>query len=248
VLKSLFRRQRFLEAGLEEWCFEAWTWLMRNLGGTSRLAATPLAQASADFFPPTDTAGAARGEYLFERVKVLMGMSDWDCELQAIERRTETRVGEFWHLRSGGAAAGTFQIADNRVVISYAADLAQQPRALIAVLAHELSHYRLATVVEPPPGEALAHELLTDLTVAYAGFGVFAANAAFAFQQGWSPQRQGYLSKRTWAFAIALFLTLKDEPGAARKGLKPNIADMSAKAEKYLARRQELLAPLRAIA
>ena len=69
MLKGIFRRQTFLEEGLEEWCFEAWAWLMRNLGGASRLAATPLVLANTEFFPPTTTEGEARGAYLFERVR-----------------------------------------------------------------------------------------------------------------------------------------------------------------------------------
>ena len=135
MLKGLFRQRSFLEEGLEDWCLDAWAWLMRHLGGGAGLAATPLVLANTDFFPPTDTEGEARGAYLFERVKDLMGMREWDCELHAIDRRANTRVGEFWHLQPGGDAAGTFQVKDNRVIVSYGADLISSPRALIAVSA-----------------------------------------------------------------------------------------------------------------
>ena len=182
-----------------------------------------------------------------------MGMSGWECELRPCERRTNIRAGEFWHIPSN-APAGTFQVTGNKAVVSYGVDLIQDPRALIAVFAHELCHYLQETVPEPSPGGFRAHELMAELAVAYCGFGVFAANAAFhfeqhrdAFSQGWSTKRQGYLSERTWAFAIALFLTLKGHPGAARDALKPNIAQTVKQAERYLERNPQLWAPLRAI-
>ncbi len=79
-----------------------------------------------------------------------------------------------------------------------------------STLAHELSHYLLATVHAPIPGGNDLNELATEFTVAYCGFGVFGANAAFTFEQhqdnfgqGWSSSRSGYFSERTWAFTIA---------------------------------------------
>ena len=256
MFTSLFGRRSFLEEGLEDWCLDAWAWLMRNLGGVARLAETPLVLANADFFAPTTTEGEARAAWLFERVKALMGMEQWDCELRAVQRRTDEQVGEFWRLRSGATASGSFQLKDNRAIVSYAADMIADPRSLVAVFAHELCHYRLASFGPPPRGQEIVNELLTDLAVAYFGFGVFAANAAFHFEQhqdshgqGWSSQRQGYLSERSWAFAIALFLMLKDEPlDRAKKALKPNIADLATKAERYLTRNANLVSPLRAIA
>jgi hypothetical protein len=254
MLKGLFGRRTFLEEGLEEWCFDAWGWLMHNLGGASHLAATPLVLANTDYFPLTATEGEARAAFLFDQVKALMGMSEWDCELQPRLANNSAQVGEFWFLQSG-AAAGTFQVKGGRAIITYAADMVRDPRSLIAVFAHELCHYRLAGFGPTSPRDRIVNELLTDLAVAYFGFGAFAANAAFSFQQhldtfgqGWRTRHQGYLSERTWAFAVALFLTLKDEAGAARAALKPNIGKMTAKAERYLQRNPDLLAPLRAIA
>jgi hypothetical protein len=66
---------------------------------------------------------------------------------------------------------------------------------------------------------------------------------------GHSTQRHGYLSERTWAFAIALFLMLKGKSVAeAKQTLKPNVAELMGKAGRYLERNPELLSPLRAIA
>jgi hypothetical protein len=164
-------------------------------------------------------------------------------------------MGEFWYLQTTGQPSGTFQAAENRAIISYATDLIGRPRELVAVFAHELSHFRLATLREPAPGGAAAHELTTELAVAFSGFAVFAANAAFdfrhhgdAFSQGWSARRSGYFSERTWAFALAIFLSLKGAPGAASAALKPNIAQLVDAADRYLKRKPSLLQPLRDIA
>jgi hypothetical protein len=252
---GLLGRASFLGDDLEAWCLETWAWFMRNLGGIDHLRSTPLATPSRDFFPPSDAVGHQRAVHIFGCVKTAMGMDDWDYVLEPYDRReANAQVGEFWFLRSKGAPNGTFRIEDGAVRISYARDLVGKPADLVATLAHELCHYRLATIEEPSPGGPETHELDTDLAVAYAGLGIFGANRAFdfqqhgdAFSQGWRSQRNGYLSERTWAFALSLFLALKDESGAANRWLKPSVAAEVAKADRYLKRRVDLTAPLRAI-
>ena len=148
---------------------------------------------------------------------------------------------------------GTFEITPDRVVISYDQQLIARPRAMIATFAHELAHYHMATIHAGVPGGNELHELATDLTVAYCGFGVF-MDTAFEFEQhqsggqghGWSSRRPGYLSREAWAFAIALFLTLTDRTGAAAGHLPEHAAALK-KAEAYLAKRPTLLEPLRSI-
>jgi hypothetical protein len=96
------------------------------------------------------------------------------------------------------------------------------------------------------------HELMTDLAVAYAGLGVFGANSAFsfeqhgdAFSQGWRSRSSGYLSPRSWAFALAVFAELKGNDGGMDKWLRPELARDRQKAVKYLRKRPELLESLR---
>ena len=252
----LFGKSWFLDSDLEPWCLDTWAWFMRNIGGMERLKATSLATPSRDFFPPSDTTGDARAEHIFEYVKRAMGMETWPCVLEPYDRReANAQVGEFWFLRSGSAPNGAFQYDHTgAVMIRYARDLLADPAHLIGTLAHELCHFRLSRIEEPSPGGDLTVELDTDLAVAFMGFGVFGANRAFffeqhgdAFGQGWRSQRNGYLSEKTWAFALALFLKLKGEPDAAKPWLKPTIAGDVARAIKYLNRNPETLAALRAI-
>jgi hypothetical protein len=252
---GLFGKSRFLEAEVELWVVGTWGWLMRNLGGKARLAATPLVLPTRDFFPPTETQGHERAVYVFERTKAWMGLADWPCTLTPYDRPSGVqRMGHFAMIQHGKSAHGTFQAVEGGAVVSYASDLVDQPRALIAVFAHELAHYLLADLRYWIPGGDDLHELVTDLTVAYLGFGVFAANAAFqfgqhqdAFGQGWRSQHSGYLSERTWAFAIALFCALKVAP-LPTEHLKPGVAGLTKTAARYLKREEGVLSSLTAIA
>jgi len=247
---GLFGKSTFLETDLEAWCLETWAWLMRN-GGARRLFETQLVTPSRAFYPPTDRVGHERALYVFDLTKRFMGLADWPCTLEPFDRPpANAQVAQFAFVRSPGAPNGTFRIDDGQVVISYASDLVDRPRDLIATLAHELSHYLIAAIREEMPGGREVHELTTELTVAFNGFGVFGANHAFEFAQhqdawgqGWRSSRNGYFSERTWAFALALFTTLRgDEKGL--DALKPNVADLTNKARRYLKRNRSLIAPL----
>ena len=248
----LFGKARFLDADLEDWFLETWTWLMSKSGGMERMRDTPLVTPTRDFFPPTEAVGHEKALHVFECVKNLMGLQAWDCELVAKTRATSRQVDRYLFVGGGGGAAGTFQVRDGRVTITYASELVDDPMALVSTLAHELAHYRLAILGEHGPGGHGAHELATELAVAHAGFAVFSANTAFNFSRtsgagghGWQRSQAGYFSDRTWAFALALFLTLRGEEGLADRWVKPIIKDMMKSATKYLHKRPDLLAPLK---
>lgn len=252
---KLFGAGRFLEPDVEDWVLETWAWLLTEFGGLERLRRKPLVLPTRDFFPPTDTIGHARALYLFQQVKRWAGLADWPCELEAFDRPAGRIVAQVGAIRHGGSANGTFRTVENRAIVSYASDLVGQPAQLIATLAHELAHYLLLVRARTdPPGGAELEELATDLAVAWLGFGVFGANTAFtfgqhgdAFSQGWASSRSGYLSERSWAFALALFCTLTDRP-APTEHLKDTLVDPTRKAMRYLGRHATLLAPLRDIA
>jgi len=251
----LFGKSRFLDPDVEDWCLETRGWLLANLGGMNRFRHVPLVTASREFFPPTDTVGHERALYIFDCVRAHMSMLEWPVELEAVERlEARQRVGTYAMLqRSATAANGTFRIEDGKVVITYATDLIGDTRQLIKTLSHELSHYLLATIRKPIPGGNDLHELATELTVAYTGFGIFGANTAFRFEQhqdpfgqGWRVQRSGYFSEPTWAFALALFAALRGVE-IPKDQLKRSIADLTRQAQRYLKRNEGLVTPLKAI-
>lgn len=255
----MWGKRRFLDAEVEEWHLECWAWLMRHLGGAEDLRETPLVLPTAEFFPRPAGEGRAVAEAVFARVRDLMGLNDWPCVL--VERdRTNVQVGEFLVLQpqSGRATAGTFENSGGEVVITYDPDLVQRPINLITTFAHELAHYVLHTIEEPPPGaeaEPMLEELATELAVAYFGFGLIAANGAFDFQQyqdfgrqGWRGGAWGYFSEDAWSFALAVFLALRDEPpDEARRRLKPHLAKKLDRALARLADAPNLIEALRTV-
>jgi hypothetical protein len=175
-----------------------------------------------------------------------MGMGEWDCVLvqkggtQAKLQSALSNAGVIGET-STHEAAGTFSAGD-RVTITYAPKSLADPQVLVALFAHELSHYLLAATSEAPTCEASEKEPLTDLTAVFEGFGLFSCHAAFQFRQwtgvatqGWSVSRLGYLTDAEFAFAIALFCIRNETyPALAAKYLRPNPREVFADALDYI--------------
>lgn len=252
MLAGLFGAKTFLDPEIEAWHLEAWATLIDRFAAEMPLADTPTVLPTREFFPPTEAVGHAKAEHVFACVKALMELQDWPCRLEPQAARTAgLQVSEFVHLRGGETPNGTFRIeADGTALVTYAPELLDDPIGLVATFAHELAHYLLAS--EDDLVEDETHELMTDLVVAYSGFGVFGANSAFSFEQfgdafgqGWRSRSSGYLSPRSWAFALAVFGELKGEDGGVGRYLREDIDGLRKQAVKYLRRRPELIAGLR---
>jgi hypothetical protein len=211
---------------------------------------------SPEFFPFAPSYDDSYFEAVFENTKALMGLQKWPCTLERMDEdddmdRSHQLEGE-WN-RQG--AVGTFQITDQDVIIRYSSQQAQDPVALVATLAHELSHYLLATARTDPPGGWEDHELHTDIATVFSGFGIFQCNSAFTFQQwsdglmqGWRTSRQGYLSESQLAYDLGIFATLHGlEPKPIARLLKPNPRSYFKKAIKDLIRRSPEINRLKSI-
>lgn len=254
MLSTLFGPRSFLDPDIEAWHLQTWRILLDRFASAVPLAETAVALPTRDFFPPTEAMGHDRAEHVFACVKSIMGMSDnWPCLLEPQARRmTGERLSEFVAIEGDNDPNGTFSIeADGTVLITYAPDLLEDPTGLVATLAHELAHYLLAGQVDLVEDET--HELMTDLMVAFTGLGVFGANSAFTFQQfgdafsqGWRSRGSGYLSPRSWAFALAVFGELRGDDGGMAGHLKPEIDGLRRQAVKYLRKRTDLIDGLRA--
>lgn len=252
----MWGERRFLDIELEEWHLECWAWLLRNLGGLQAVRKAPLVLPTGAFFPRVPGDGHEVAQSVFDRTKVLMGMESWPCTL--VERqRVNVQVGEFLVVQQEGRGiAGTFESDDDgEIFITYDPDLLKRPYNLITTFAHELAHYALHQIDEPVPGaenEPLVEELATEMAVAFFGLGVIAANAAFDFQQyqdagrhGWQGGAWGYFSEDGWAFALAVFLALREQRSDdALRYLKPNVAKKLSKATARLAAKPALVASL----
>jgi hypothetical protein len=255
VFSGLLGARTFLDEEIEQWHLDVWATLIERFGAGMAVIDTPVALPTRDFFPPTEATGHAKAEHIFDCVRAVMGMpqTDWPCALfQQPMRTTGLQLSAFVHIGGEAAPGGTFCVEpDGSVAITYAPDLLDDPMGLVATLAHEMAHYLLAAEADLVEDET--HELMTDLTVAYAGLGVFGANSAFsfeqhadAFSQGWRSRSSGYLSPRSWAFALAVFGELRGDDGGMGTYLKPEIEGLRRQAVKYLRKRPAILAGLRA--
>jgi hypothetical protein len=247
---GIFGKTRFLDPDVEDWCLKTWAWLMTNLGGMQRLHGVSLTAPTREYFPPTAAEGREQAAYVFERVKSLMGMEGWPCEIEAYGRSPALQsVGLFGKSEQASAPNGTFRLDGARYVIGYAADLATQPEPLIATFSHELAACLVTSIGKPVPGGQDFRELATELALGFCGFGLFGMNGAYRAPTPRNPfaQRAVNFPEPTWAFVLALFATLKGVPIPAG-ALKPGVADLTAKAMDYLKKNEDLVAPLRAIA
>ncbi|WP_425615516.1 hypothetical protein NA78x_005437 [Anatilimnocola sp. NA78] len=135
----------------------------------------PLVLPTAQFFPDPyrDTEDCIRR--LMYRV---CGYMDVDADLVDLEFVNAENAP--WFVNEAGKyvpkAGGTYEWLDGRHVISL--DLAETVDlgGMVATLSHELAHARLLGE-ERVSGEEYDHELLTDLTTIFFGFGTFRANS-----------------------------------------------------------------------
>jgi hypothetical protein len=244
---SLFKPRLPIDADELEWQLATFKWLGVEFG---RLGESPLVLPTPLWFPPSTRSGHGRVEDLFLAVKAAAGLADWPCELRAGAGERPIQVGTALLLRHEGATppCGTFQVEGKdgaqTVVITYNPSLANDTAAMIATFAHELGHYLMSTARSAPPGGWELHELHTDLTAVYLGFGLFLANSARSFSQfqsagemGWSSRTQGYLSEGALVTATAIAERLAGrDPLAAAPYLKDYLQSDLRKAAKALAR------------
>ena len=189
--------------------------------------------------PAIQSAKTARE--LFDAVRTLVGMQDWDCELQKVEARVDLPNLE---LIEGCGATGTFSIENSQAVIRYRSDMLKRPEALAATFAHELSHYLLMNAGDPPGGPELM-EHSTDCAAIYLGFGVLLSNSARETEHsvdvggmGWRSWTTGYLSEPARVTATALFAALHGHSlTGAETALKPHLRKDLRKAAKAIANR-----------
>lgn len=236
-----------LEADDEEWQLACWRWLLENFGGAATARARPLILPTGAFFRHPKAEGHAAALDWFAQVAGHFGIDANDFDLVAQDEAVDPVVGPMQVVVNAPASpAGTFSMAESgRLTISYDRRLLAQPMQLIATLAHELSHPLLLSVPEEPPGGAEMEEFATDLAVTFFGFGIFNSNTAAMFRQfsdagtgtqGWSMDRQGYLSPAERAFALALFVHGRaEDERQARDHLEPGPLAYFKKAAKYLA-------------
>lgn len=196
----LFGR-RLLDEAAADWVFDRTGWLISTLGPRNFFDHTRLVLPTRSFFPETGGNAETVANAVFDTVRSEMGIAHWPAKLvprAVIGPSADTAPF------APNAVAGTYYHTGAEAVITYDPRLLKHRSAFIGTIAHELAHYVLGPHAETAPGGDAEHEMLTDLMVVMAGFGVLDLRGAR--QVGW----QGYLGLEARCFALAIFLDLKE--------------------------------------
>lgn len=234
-----------------EWQLAAFQYLLSEFGGLDQHRRSLLVNPDGDYFADSVLTGHARAEQLLDEVKSIADMAEWPTRLApAAAARGPQHVSEELIIQSGASAIGTYQlVADGMggslAQIRYDESLLGDLPAFVATLAHELSHYLLSTVRHSFPGGEDMHELLTDLTATFLGFGIFLANNARSHRtyqhglgSGWQSSHTGYLSERALITALVISERLAGrDPALAEPYLKSYLKDDLKLVTRWFARR-----------
>ena len=246
-----WRKRSNLDPADETWLISCWGWLDRTLGPVTRAGHPGLVIGDAATFPPTRRTGEAYVRTYLDILQRLYGIADWPVHLEAQGRRAKLPESVAFGATTSAGALGTFSDRANGARITYDPALPRHPIKLIAVLAHELAHYRLAAVAGDPPGGRAMAEFATDLAVAHEGLGLFGIDVARSFmgftdydRQGWKHENIGYLTENHWTFALALFSHQRALPAAQLKPhLKPYLFSSFRTNRAYIDANPGLLTP-----
>lgn len=250
----MFWSRRLVDEDTAAWVEDGFAWLIRIFGAETFFDEIALVLPTKAFISSPGGDSHETAEAVFAEVKQHMGMSEWPCRLECQEMIQAGQVADFHVLQpEEQAPSGTFDTDGNAAVISYDPGLMAQPLSFIDMLSHELSHYLLAGHSDDAPGGADAHEVMTDLTAIYAGFGVIQLQGGSqisgfqdTYAQGWQISHLGYLSSEVRAYALAVFLTLKDlKIEAATAHLSTDKARLLRLGAKQVARRSDSIAGLK---
>lgn len=233
-----------------EWMLASLKWLEQEFPrDDGEVGAGALILPTTENFPPEGANVTERAQKLFERVKIFAEMTNWPTELHAQQESGAPPeiVAAFGVPQKWSDTLGTFSLRgsdDGTAIadISYNPGQISDPEAFVATMAHELAHYLMSAAQRCPPGGWDVHELTTDLTAVWMGFGIFQANTAKDFagftdhdRQGWQMQSRGYLHERALITAIAVCASMRGEDAlAAVPYLKPYLKTDLKNATKFV--------------
>jgi hypothetical protein len=218
LLEWLTGPKPLVSAEEEDWQIACFEWLLRNTGGFGRFANAVAVLPTDAFFPQKGLRFPVLQLAIFEQIKAHAGMREWRCAVEVQQPDPNAQVSRATIVQNmPGSPAGTFRRTVAGALITYNPTLLSDPMAFIATMAHELAHFLLSEIQEPPPGGVENLEFATDMAAVFLGFGVFLLNSAFTFSQTasgtalrWSARRQGYLSEAQLVNALAIFTRLLD--------------------------------------
>jgi hypothetical protein len=197
----------------QAWIEQSMRWFIGQFGdGVLR---RPVVLPTDEFFPGRYTGSFDDVRGVLTRICAHMAVDTGHLDLEFVEDDDRELLAHLpaYHSSYSGEA-GHYQRKNGRAVISVSGDQARDPVALVATIAHEVSHDRLLGENRITPDRA-DHEPLTDLATVFFGLGIFSANSAAVFNQGprgWQARRLGYLTEPMFGYALAYYAWLRTEP------------------------------------
>jgi tetratricopeptide (TPR) repeat protein len=192
-------------------------WLLGQFG-SQRFQKSSFVVPSRQFFPDRydDSELAARA--LFDRTCVFMGVDPASVELVFYQPTHRPGLARSL-IRSSQPWLGQFQLREGRSLVRVDVTLLPLPESLLAVFAHELAHQILLGSKRICRDDQ-DHELVTDLSTAFFGMGIFNANESHRNhfrlnRRGDEIGGMGYLTPTIWGYALALCAWLRDERNPA---------------------------------
>lgn len=194
------------------WIEQRLEWLSARFENTP-FAGGRLVLPTDEFFPDPYDGSRGAAELLFGRVCDLMGVARSRVVLRFDRTRRDLHlIDDAGHALPG--AAGTYSRGRREVVRLHVDELADfEP--VIGTMAHELAHSRLlgAGLLT---GDEFDHELLTDLTAVFLGFGVFLANSPrnwrsqYSLWPGTELNKPEYMTPPMYGYALAHLAWFQD--------------------------------------
>lgn len=220
-----------------DWMFETTAWWLGNFGTAHELRErTRLVTPTPDHFPDCDGRGLERARAMFDHVVRYADLRDWNFEVVVDDALD---LGNpMPQVPHPGFPKALLQREDRSepipagkplpVIVS--PDDLDDPNAMIANMARDLSHYLLGNATTTSPGGDELQSCTVDLGAVLLGFGLFLANTAFAFEAhhdghliGWSSRHNSPLGEDALGYALALFARLTETPDRqVKKHLKSN--------------------------
>jgi regulator of sirC expression with transglutaminase-like and TPR domain len=214
-------------------------WLLGQFG-RERLQQSNIIVPTRQLFPEHYDGSEVAARALFNRTCVFMGTDPASVEL--VFHQPTHRPGLARSVaRSRLDWAGQFQFGEGKNLVRVDVRLLPLPESLLTVFAHELAHHLLlgsGRICKRDPD----HELVTDLSTAFFGMGVFNANDSLVNRfrldrRGDEIGTLGYLTPTIWGYALALCAWLRNEEKPAwADWLRPAIRRVFRRSLGYLVR------------
>ena len=196
-----------VDAAAKQWIEDRLQWLAQEFGRdtfTRRAVILP----TNEFFPDPIDGTKASVRKLLDQVCLFM---DVDPGRVALDLFTNTQ--ELWLVNDDGkylptGAAGLYEEQIDKTVIRIETTELMDLSGLVGTMAHELAHLRLMGE-RRVTGDEYDNELLTDLTAAFHGFGIFLGNSPrnwdgqYGNWPGTDLKRPEYMTLPMFAYVLA---------------------------------------------